>query len=105
MDFLTYTCVNRMRTLPYLRDWSTKYRDDGLVIGVHSPEFTFEGKRENVVRGPGDAHGTDVDNAGYGTVTEPRMYQLIRQPAPISDRTLEIEFLDENIAALSFTFG
>lgn len=51
VDFWTYTCVNRMRTLPYLRDWSTKYRDDGLVvIGVHSPEFTFEGKRENVVR-------------------------------------------------------
>ena len=289
VDFWTYTCVNWMRTLPYLRDWSTKYRDDGLVvIGVHSPEFTFEAKRENVVRAagelgvtypvavdsdhaiwrayhnqywpavylidargrvrfrhvgesgyeelekavtsllaertgrpvtpessrpdapgaqaaadwdnlrsgenylgrartinfaspeglggdrprnyrapqrlslnhwaltgrwtitpeasvleraggrvtyrfhardanlvmgvatldnpvrfrvlldgepPGDAHGTDVDDAGYGTVLEPRMYQLIRQPVPILDRTLEIEFLEENVATFSFTFG
>jgi hypothetical protein len=54
---------------------------------------------------PGVAHGVDVDAQGYGTVTEPRLYQLIRQPGPINDRTFEIEFLDPGIEALAFTFG
>jgi hypothetical protein len=54
---------------------------------------------------PGAAHGVDVDEHGNGTVTEPRMYQLIRQPTPIVDRTIEIEFLDDEVAAFSFTFG
>lgn len=49
VDFWTYTCVNWMRTLPYLRAWQEKYRDRGLVIvGVHSPEFIFEGNIDNV---------------------------------------------------------
>ena len=44
VDFWTYTCVNWLRTLPYLRAWAARYRDDGLtVIGVHTPEFGFEG--------------------------------------------------------------
>jgi len=39
-DFWTYTCVNWLRTLPYLRAWDQKYRDSGLVIlGIHTPEF------------------------------------------------------------------
>ena len=51
VDFWTYTCVNCIRTLPYLRAWHDKYADHGLVIvGVHSPEFEFEKLRENVVR-------------------------------------------------------
>jgi thiol-disulfide isomerase/thioredoxin len=54
---------------------------------------------------PGDAHGVDVDREGYGTVTQSRLYQLIRQPKPIADRRLEIEFLDAGVAAYSFTFG
>jgi thiol-disulfide isomerase/thioredoxin len=50
VDFWTYTCVNWLRTLPYLRAWAAKYRDDGLtVIGVHTPEFGFEGNIENVI--------------------------------------------------------
>jgi thiol-disulfide isomerase/thioredoxin len=50
VDFWTYTCVNWLRTLPYLRAWSAKYRDQGLtVIGVHTPEFGFERTLENVV--------------------------------------------------------
>ena len=50
IDFWTYTCVNCIRTLPYLKDWYDKYADKGLVIiGVHSPEFDFERRRENVV--------------------------------------------------------
>lgn len=49
VDFWTYTCVNWLRTLPYLRAWATKYRDEGLsVIGVHTPEFDFERDVENV---------------------------------------------------------
>jgi hypothetical protein len=47
----------------------------------------------------------DVDANGSGTATEPRLYQLIRQPEPIADRTLEIEFLDSGVDAFSFTFG
>jgi thiol-disulfide isomerase/thioredoxin len=54
---------------------------------------------------PGAAHGIDVDEQGYGTVTEPRMYQLIRQPKPIADRHFEIEFLDPGVEAFAFTFG
>lgn len=54
---------------------------------------------------PGAAHGSDVDEHGYGTVGEQRLYQLIRQPAPIVERQLEIEFLDSGIEAYAFTFG
>ena len=50
VDFWTYTCVNCIRTLPYLKDWHDKYADSGLVIvGVHTPEFEFERLAENVV--------------------------------------------------------
>jgi thiol-disulfide isomerase/thioredoxin len=50
VDFWTYTCVNWLRTLPYVRAWAAKYREDGLtVIGVHTPEFGFERTIDNVV--------------------------------------------------------
>ena len=49
IDFWTYTCVNCIRTMPYLKDWHAKYASHGLVIvGVHSPEFEFEKLAENV---------------------------------------------------------
>ena len=49
IDFWTYTCVNCIRTLPYLKDWHEKYGDLGLnIVGVHTPEFEFEKLRENV---------------------------------------------------------
>jgi Thioredoxin like C-terminal domain len=54
---------------------------------------------------PGAAHGSDVDEQGNGTVTDPRLYQLIRQPKPIADRRYEIEFLDAGVEAFVFTFG
>jgi thiol-disulfide isomerase/thioredoxin len=54
---------------------------------------------------PGAAHGVDVDGQGNGTVTEQRLYQLIRQPNPIADRQFEIEFLDPGVEAFAFTFG
>ena len=49
VDFWTYTCINCIRTLPYLRNWHDKYSDKGLVIiGVHTPEFEFEKSAENL---------------------------------------------------------
>ena len=49
VDFWTYSCVNCVRTLPYLRSWHDRYADDGLVIiGVHSPEFAFERNENNL---------------------------------------------------------
>jgi thiol-disulfide isomerase/thioredoxin len=49
VDFWTYTCINCIRTLPFLKSWYEKYRDKGLVIiGVHTPEFEFEKERINV---------------------------------------------------------
>jgi thiol-disulfide isomerase/thioredoxin len=51
IDFWTYTCINWLRTMPHVRAWSTKYKERGLVvIGVHSPEFPFEQKVDNVRR-------------------------------------------------------
>ena len=54
---------------------------------------------------PGAAHGIDVNDQGNGTVTEQRLYQLIRQPKPIADRQFEIEFLDSGVEAFAFTSG
>src|SRR3989344_2278837 len=55
VDFWTYTCINCIRTLPYLKNWDEKYRDKGLVIvGVHTPEFNFEKKYENVLKAVND---------------------------------------------------
>ena len=54
---------------------------------------------------PGAAHGIDVDDQGNGTVSEQRLYQLIRQPKPIADRQFEIEFLNSGVEAFAFTFG
>ena len=51
IDFWTYTCINCIRTLPYITDWDRKYRDKGLVIiGVHTPEFEFEKDYSNVLK-------------------------------------------------------
>ena len=55
IDFWTYTCVNCIRTFPYLKEWHAKYADQGLVIvGVHAPEFEFEKLTQNVVRSAGE---------------------------------------------------
>ncbi len=54
VDFWTYTCVNCIRTLPFLRDWWARYEDDGLVIlGIHTPEFEFEKDYDNVAEALG----------------------------------------------------
>jgi hypothetical protein len=54
---------------------------------------------------PGAARGIDVDEQGNGTVAEPRMYQIIRQPGPVSGRRFEIQFLDPGVEVFVFTFG
>jgi thiol-disulfide isomerase/thioredoxin len=54
---------------------------------------------------PGSGHGLDVDEEGRGTVAQQRLYQLIREPGPITDRTFEIVFLDAGVEAYAFTFG
>ncbi len=49
VDFMTYSCINCIRTFPYLNAWYDKYKDDGLeIVGIHTPEFAFEHKKENV---------------------------------------------------------
>jgi thiol-disulfide isomerase/thioredoxin len=54
---------------------------------------------------PGPAHGLDVDAAGHGTLVEPRLYQLVRDPGAIADRTFEIAFAAAGVEAYVFTFG
>ena len=55
VDFWTYSCINCIRTMPYLRDWYEKYNDKGFeIIGVHSPEFEFEKEASNVSKAISD---------------------------------------------------
>ena len=57
VDFWTYSCINCLRSLPYVRAWADKYRDQGLVvIGVHAPEFAFEKQLPNVRQAVKDLH-------------------------------------------------
>jgi cytochrome c biogenesis protein CcdA len=67
VDFWTYSCINCVRTLPYITSWDKKYRDQGLVIvGVHAPEFEFEKKLENVtaaIEHHGIRYPVALDNA------------------------------------------
>ena len=56
-------------------------------------------------RPPGASHGSDADEQGNGTVHEQRLYQLVRQAGPISERQFEIEFPSSGVEAFAFTFG
>jgi thiol-disulfide isomerase/thioredoxin len=56
-------------------------------------------------RAPGAAHGIDTDGRGDGRVARPRLYQLVRQPDSVADRTFEITFLDRGVRVYAFTFG
>jgi thiol-disulfide isomerase/thioredoxin len=80
-------------------------RDLHLVMGpaAHGTSVRFRVLIDG--QPPGAAHGVDVDERGNGTVTEPRLYQLIRQAEPITDRQFEIEFLDSGLETFAFTFG
>jgi thiol-disulfide isomerase/thioredoxin len=80
-------------------------RDLHLVMGPAAPGTPVRFHVRIDGQPPGAAHGTDVDDQGDGTVTEPRLYQLIRQPGPVREHTFEITFLDPGVHAYAFTFG
>jgi hypothetical protein len=80
-------------------------RDLHLVMGSKVPGAPVRFRVLIDGQAPGAAHGTDVDDQGNGTLTQQRLYQLIRQPKPITDRLFEIEFLDPDVEAFAFTFG
>jgi hypothetical protein len=80
-------------------------RDLHLVMGPPRPESAVRFRVSLDGQPPGAAHGLDVNEEGTGTVAEQRLYQLVRQPRPIVDRTFEIEFLDPGVEAFAFTFG
>lgn len=80
-------------------------RDLHLVMGPAAPGTSVRFRLRIDGQPPGAAQGIDVDDQGNGRVAEQRLYQLIRQPGPIADRLLEIEFLDPGVEAYSFTFG
>jgi len=101
--------------------------DQGLIATLLSPtrsiRYRFHARDLHLVLGPakngkpirfrvmidgmapGADHGMDTDASGYGTVTEDRLYQLIRQHGSIQGRTFQIEFLVPGVHAYSFTFG
>jgi Thioredoxin like C-terminal domain len=80
-------------------------RDVNLVMGARDGEGSVDFQVLIDGEAPGEARGGDVDEEGDGTVAEERLYQLIRQSGPITDRTFEISFLDAGIRAYVFTFG
>jgi hypothetical protein len=85
-------------------DYRFHARDLHLVLGSPTGKpirfkVTIDGKA------PGADAGVDVDANGFGTVTDGRLYQLVRQKGPIRDRSFRIEFHDPGAEAFAFTFG
>jgi thiol-disulfide isomerase/thioredoxin len=80
-------------------------RDVHLVLGPRERGATVPFRVHVDGEPPGDAHGLDVDDHGHGTVAQQRLYQLIREPGSIVDRTFEITFLEPGVEAYVFTFG
>jgi thiol-disulfide isomerase/thioredoxin len=80
-------------------------RDVHLVMGRSTKEAPVRFRLLIDGQPPGEAHGLDVNAEGYGTVTEQRLYQLIRQSGPVNDRQVEIEFFGSGVEAFAFTFG
>src|ERR1700743_2987625 len=87
------SCLSISRPRSQFGDGSLDSRYPGSVSRAHRPHP------------PGAASGTDIDEQGYGTVGEARMYQLIRQSEKITDRESEIEFLTSGVSVYDFTFG
>jgi cytochrome c biogenesis protein CcdA/thiol-disulfide isomerase/thioredoxin len=80
-------------------------RDLHLVMGRQpgSPPVRFRVTIDGAA--PGSAHGADIDADGYGTISDERLYQLVRQDGPVKARDFSIEFLDPGARAYAFTFG
>jgi thiol-disulfide isomerase/thioredoxin len=104
-------------------DWTVERRASVLNAGEGSISFRFHARDVNLVlsprpRGtsvpfrvlvdgepPGDGHGVDTDEEGYGTVADQRLYQLIRERGAVTDRTVKITFQAPGVEAYVFTFG
>jgi thiol-disulfide isomerase/thioredoxin len=101
--------VERQATVLNTADGRIVYRfharDLHLVMGPAAQGTTVRFRVLVDGQPPYAAHGVDVDDRGNGTVSEQRLYQLIRQPQPIADRLFEIEFLDPGVEVYAFTFG
>ncbi|RFM29134.1 thioredoxin [Deminuibacter soli] len=80
-------------------------RDLNLVMGALTPGTAIKFRVRIDGLPPVEAHGIDTDSDGFGTVKEQRLYQLIRQQGPVTDRLFEIEFLTAGVETFSFTFG
>ena len=80
-------------------------RDLNVVMGASSRADTIDFRVLVDGQPPAGSHGVDVDAGGNGSVSESRLYQLIRQPGDILDRTVEIRFLSPGVRAYSMTFG
>jgi thiol-disulfide isomerase/thioredoxin len=85
VDFWTFTCINWLRTAPYVRAWAERYRDDGLVvIGVHTPEFSFEHEVSRVAAATAQRqieYPVAIDNdyavwTAYGNNVWPALYTI-----------------------------
>jgi hypothetical protein len=80
-------------------------RDVHVVMGPATRGSSLRYRVTIDGQAPGAAHGVDVDEKGFGSLDQPRMYQLIRQSGSIADRRVEIEFLDAGAQLFCFTFG
>jgi thiol-disulfide isomerase/thioredoxin len=80
-------------------------RDLHLVMAPPAPGTSVRFRVALDGEPPDAAHGADVDDQGNGTLAEPRLFQLVRQPGPVTERSFEITFLDPGVQAYAFTFG
>jgi thiol-disulfide isomerase/thioredoxin len=80
-------------------------RDVNLVMGPPARDASVPFRVLVDGEPPGAAHGLDVDEQGHGTLSQQRLYQMIREPGSITDRTFEITFLAPGVEAYAFTFG
>lgn len=121
----TYELPGRLRRDEWALDGDWTMRSDAAVLNKSNGRmaYRFHARDLHLVMGPsvpgapvrfrvlidgeapGEAHGTDIDEQGYGAVTEQRLYQLIRQKKSIVDRQFEIEFLGPGVETFAFTFG
>jgi len=113
----------RLNQWALVGDWNRHAQGAVLSEAGGSIAFRFHARDLNLVMGPetegaevrfrvrldgdpaGASHGVDVNEQGLATASEQRMYQVIRQPGSIDDRTFEIEFLDAGVGVYVFTLG
>ena len=121
----TYVVPDRLKLNEWALsgDWTVESRASVLDRGEGRIAFRFHARDVHLIMGPrardtsvlfrvlldgeppGAAHGLDIDEQGQGTLSQQRLYQLIREPGSITDRTFEITFLAPGVEAYSFTFG